>query len=314
MKKISVIVPAYNTEKYLEECLTSLEKQTIGLTNIEVILVNDGSVDKTLTIMKKFHKKHPDWQIINRANKGLSVSRNDGMDIATGKYLTFLDSDDYLAPNALKEMYDAAIQNDADLVIGRLNGFDSQKEYGYYSDNYINKYQTFNYQTNPRILKAISSCGKLYKKDLVANIRFIPGLKHEDNYFALKVYNKAQKITTIPQYFYFRRYREGEMDSITQNLSIASYNDLITNYKTFFKESGLDKKALKFSLRYFNNYIIGSLKKHDQLPAKKNTMKYLQELKQLKLIKNYNYWFYVGYNNMYYLLASSYYKIKHLGR
>lgn len=311
MKKVSVIVPAYNTENYLAECLLSIEKQTIGLENLEVILVNDGSNDKTLTIMKKFQKKHPEWQIIDRSNKGLSVSRNDGMNKATGMYLTFLDSDDYLDPKALKEMYDTAVKNSSDVVIARLNGFDTKKKYGYYSDKYICKYQSFNYHTNPRILKVVSSCSKLYKNDLVANIRFIPGIKHEDNYFALMVYNKAKKITTIPEYLYFRRYREGEKDSITQNLSLNSYNDLIINYQTFFKEFGIDKNALRFSLRYFNNYIIGSLEKKDKLIAQKNTLRYLQELKQIKIINCFNYYFYIIYNKIYYLLASIYYKIRH---
>ena len=89
MKKISVIIPVYNVEEYLEESLNSVVNQTIGINNLEVILINDGSKDNSLKICKKYTKKHKDWILIDKKNEGLSAARNDGINIASGEFITF---------------------------------------------------------------------------------------------------------------------------------------------------------------------------------------------------------------------------------
>ena len=89
MKKVSVIIPVYNVEEYLDECLQSIENQSIGIENIEVIIINDGSQDNSMKIINRYYDKHNDWVIINRENKGQSVSRNEGMEKATSKYIMF---------------------------------------------------------------------------------------------------------------------------------------------------------------------------------------------------------------------------------
>ncbi len=310
MKKVSIIIPIYNVEEYLEECLVSIEKQDFGLQNIEVILINDGSTDRSIDIIKKYQLKHSDWHIIDRENKGLSVSRNEGIEMSNAPYIMFLDSDDYLVESAIKEMYQMAIENKSDVVIGRLNGFDSKGFYGYYSDKLINRIQNFEFEKNPKILKAMSVCGKLYKKELIENIRFIPKIKHEDNYFTLMTYTHANIISTIPKYYYYRRYREGEKTSITQNLSLETFNDLIYNFLFFFKENSKDNYIIKFSIRSFNNYVIRNLISNEKKQGRKKIQKYLNELFEYKVINFLDYYYYLFYNKSYYFLSNIYYKVR----
>ncbi len=310
MKKVSIIIPIYNTCEYLTQCFNSIEEQTFSISDIEVIIVNDGSTDNSLEIIKKFIKKHSDWILVNRENRGLSISRNDGLEIATCPYVMFLDSDDYLDRNAVKSMYAAAVKTGADIIISRLNGFDSKGFYGYYSDKYIDKYDSFSYKSNKKILKAISVCSKLYKWELVENIRFIPNVKHEDNYFTLMAYNLSNLITTIPEYYYYRRYREGEKKSITQKLSLQSFNDLMLNYEYFFDNLGFEKYAVKFSLRYFNNYIINNLSSDKKNEAKKSINHYLLNLYNKNILTKRKYFAYHIYTNIYGLLTEIFSRIR----
>ena len=117
---VSVIVPVYNVEKYLEECLDSIINQT--LEDIEIICVNDGSTDNSLKILKKYAKKDNRIKIINQKNCGLGCARNSGLNQSQGDYIFFLDSDDYLNPNILEKLYPKALESHSE--IGKLSHFD----------------------------------------------------------------------------------------------------------------------------------------------------------------------------------------------
>ena len=104
MIKISVIVPVYNTEKYLERCIKSIINQS--LTDIEIIVINDGSTDNSEQILKNFACKDSRIRIINQKNAGLSITRNNGLQIASGEYISFIDSDDYIHKDMIKILYD----------------------------------------------------------------------------------------------------------------------------------------------------------------------------------------------------------------
>lgn len=125
MKKISVIVPIYNEEKHLEECLDSILTQ--NLTDIEIILVDDGSTDASPNLIKKYQQSDSRIVAIHKENGGLSSARNTGLDIATGKYISFVDSDDWVEPNFLESMYDLAERNSSELVISNYNKIFSDK-------------------------------------------------------------------------------------------------------------------------------------------------------------------------------------------
>lgn len=114
MEKVSIIVPVYNNELYLEKCLDSIINQTYK--NIEIILINDGSTDNSLNILRKYEKKDKRIIIIDKKNEGVSIARNAGIKKSTGEYITFVDSDDYIDLNFIEELHNAMINNNVDLV------------------------------------------------------------------------------------------------------------------------------------------------------------------------------------------------------
>ena len=113
-KLVTVVVPIYNVERYLEKCLTSIILQTYK--NLEVILVNDGSTDNSLNICKEFEKEDSRIRIISQENKGLSVARNVGIENAKGEYIAFVDSDDFISCKFIENLYNESIRNNSDIV------------------------------------------------------------------------------------------------------------------------------------------------------------------------------------------------------
>ena len=129
MKLISIIIPVYNQEKYLTSCLESVEKQTYG--NFEVIVVNDGSTDRSGYICDNFAVQDSRIHVIHQKNAGIGVARNVGMKCSTGEYITFIDSDDYIHSDALKNLYNEAVKNGADTVLGNYCRVDSNNNIFY---------------------------------------------------------------------------------------------------------------------------------------------------------------------------------------
>lgn len=193
MVKVSIIVPVYNTAKYLSMCIESLINQT--LKDIEIILINDGSTDESESIIKKYKDKRIKY--IFKKNEGIGKTRNLGIEKTNGEYLAFIDSDDYIEPNFCEVMYNKAIKDECDIVIC-----------DYYKD--INerleevKFASFkdtNLKENPEIINLINlgPCNKIYKKELFKdkNNRFIENLKYEDAPFVCRLLLSAKKIGKI---------------------------------------------------------------------------------------------------------------------
>ncbi len=220
---VTVIVPIYNVEKYLEECLQSLERQK--LKGIEVILVNDGSTDHSAEIAKEYCDRNTNFKLINRKNGGLSAARNTGLDTASGEYIHFLDSDDYLADEALEKLYEKAKAEDLDAL--RFSAYcfeDGTREftwqhYGGYkfageypdiyngTDFYLNAINNTDYYP--------SCCLIIMKRSHIEEngLRFVEGIVHEDNLFYFEVAMLSKKIAVMNEPLYYRRFRSG---SITQ--------------------------------------------------------------------------------------------------
>lgn len=119
--KVSIIIPIYNVEKYLRQCLDSAVNQT--LSNIEIILINDGSTDNSSCIAREYSLNYSFIKLIEQKNSGQSIARNKGIDAANGKYIYFLDSDDYIEINAIENLYKEAERNNLDLVLFEGNSF-----------------------------------------------------------------------------------------------------------------------------------------------------------------------------------------------
>lgn len=157
---ISVIVPAYNAEKYLDRCLNSILKQTYK--NLEIILVNDGSTDKTLKICKQYEKQDSRIKIINKKNEGVSIARNRGLEIARGKYIYFADADDYLEPSLLETYYDEI--QDVELVVSNYYLIDPNDVCR--PSNSFNKNLVLNTKSELANLKASVLCNEYKHEDI----------------------------------------------------------------------------------------------------------------------------------------------------
>lgn len=191
--KISIIVPCYNVEKYLCNCLKSIENQTYGFENFEIILINDASPDNVGGILDAFRQKHTENTIIinNKVNRGLSYSRNIGMEFATGKYIMFVDSDDALCITAIEHMHDKAVEYGCDVVAGRHEFCDDVTKV----QISVGENNRFIDMSNPDARKeaiiSTNQCyvwGKLYLREAIERykIRFPEGKVYEDIPFTLQ--------------------------------------------------------------------------------------------------------------------------------
>lgn len=201
---VSVIVPCYNVEKYIEECLASLVKQTFK--NIEIICINDGSSDLTLQILNAFSESDKRITVINQENKGVSVAKNRGLEIAKGDFITFLDSDDWLDNDYIEKMYNAITANSCDIAVSGMirKRPNSQK----YRLHYENEKVYFNLQEKINILRipiCCYICGKLFKKELIKDSLLKAGVYFEDVLWIPEIIKKAKGLVTVPDTYYYYR-------------------------------------------------------------------------------------------------------------
>ena len=203
-EKISVIVPIYKVEKYLRKCVDSIINQTYK--NLEIILVDDGSPDNCPAICDEYAKKDNRIKVIHKPNGGLSDARNAGLDIATGEYIAFVDSDDYIDLTMYEKLYNAIKQNNCDLAIcgfrqvdendKPLNNGWSKKFVIYEKDHSLDALFTTN------IGGIVVAWNKLYKKHIFDIIRYPKGLIHEDEYIIYDVIVKCNGIVIIEDQLY----------------------------------------------------------------------------------------------------------------
>ncbi len=224
-KIVSVIVPVYKTEPFLRECLDSLIEQDIGIDKIEVLIVDDCTPDNAIQIAQELANKYPQsiFIIKHDANKGLGPARNTGWGQATGKYLAFLDSDDYLDTNvfslAIRLMED---DEDLDIFLYAYEYFSkSNTRYPlnpsgklFPLNRTIAQYEIAQY---PELMYAIGSCNKVYRKTLLDKLPSFPTGRFEDILFSIKGYLNAKHIHITDYTTYFYRKREDVDDSITDN-------------------------------------------------------------------------------------------------
>lgn len=204
MKKISAIIPVYNSEKYLDRCLESLINQT--LKDIEIILINDGSKDNSLLICKKYAKCDKRIILINKENEGVSIARNKGLEIATGEYITYLDSDDYLELNAFEEMYNIAINTNADIVLfNHYNGNSSINNVKFPKNKLLKGNELTQILKNANTDFFIPYCWRnIFKNtDKQKQIKFKVNLKFgEDSLYNLESYLNAESMYCSDKAFY----------------------------------------------------------------------------------------------------------------
>lgn len=283
MIKVSVIVPVYNVEKYIKRCLETLVQQT--LEDIEIVIVNDGSTDQSKLIIEKYVKKYPlKIKYIEKQNGGLSSARNFGLRYAKGKYIAFLDSDDYVEKNMYEEMYKKAIQDKSDIVecdfiweweLSNCAIKECNKNIKIKKDmrkNYKNKKEMMR---KPRVV----AWNKLIKRKIIEenNITFPEGLIYEDLEFFFKLIPFVNKISYINKYFVHYMQR---VDSIsnTQTEKNADIFKILDNIIEFYKKNELYDKYKK-ELKYMSLRILfgSSMKRILKIKNRKVRRKLLLE-------------------------------------
>jgi glycosyltransferase involved in cell wall biosynthesis len=220
---ISIIVPVYNVEKYLSKCLDSIVNQTYK--NLEIILIDDGSTDNSGDICDEYANKDNRIKVIHKSNGGISDARNKGLDIAKGEYIGFVDSDDYIAEDMYEYLYNFVIENDLDVAMcASCNVYQGKIIYHKNFESIIlDKKEKIieNIFINPSGGSAVSVWGKLFKYNVIKDIRFDFGKTCEDVYFVLKWIENTNKFGRCDKAKYYYVQREG---SITHQ---KFYNDEI---------------------------------------------------------------------------------------
>jgi len=262
---ISVIIPVYNVEKYLENCLESVINQT--LSEIEIICINDGSTDNSLQILKDFAQNDKRIKIINKGNSGQGAARNIGMQYATGQYISFIDSDDWIELNMYEKLYENAKNLNSDIVMCPIRLFDESTiefnyddpyyNLGYFNESYENR--VFNHIETKHFFFNISvtPVNKLYKSNFLyeINAKFPENLIFEDNPFFYYIYLNARKVSLVRDFLY--TYRVNRFNS-TISKSNKKFMDIVEihrlNRKIFIKTHNFDTYK-----DYLISYIIESI-------------------------------------------------------
>lgn len=252
--KISIIIPAYNAQKYIERCLLSLSVQDMPTNNYEAIVINDGSTDNTQSLLDVLCKQYSFVRYVSTPNNGLSASRNRGVKEATGEYLLFLDADDSIIPNCLKEIYKEMSGNQLDMMLMNYqyilpNG--TQRKGGYHIDKNDEKIvsgkQFLIRENYPPMIPLYA-----YRRSFITenNLSFL-SIGHEDEEFTPKAIYMAKRIKYYPLTFY--NYFQNE-ESFMHTYKESNFYDMLTamgSLNRFRLEHENDPKIIS----YFNDHI-----------------------------------------------------------
>lgn len=213
---ISVIVPVYNIEKYVDRCVESIVNQTYK--NLEIILVDDGSSDRSACICDQWKERDTRIKVIHKRNGGLSDARNRGIKSAKGNYYSFVDGDDMLDSQMIEKLYNALISANADVSMCRMEKIEQFKRYATreFLDNNISKIELDGVEAIRLLLREkidCSACLKLYKKEMFSNLEFPYGKTNEDFALMYKLFYKTQKIIYISDILYYYYFRENSITS-----------------------------------------------------------------------------------------------------
>lgn len=268
---ISVVIPVYNVERYLQECVDSVLSQTMQ--DFEVILVDDGATDSSGTICDRYGVQDPRIQVIHQKNGGLSAARNTGLDAAKGEYVYFLDSDDVIVPHALKKLRDLAGEKQADVVFFDASVFftDCEPNPNVYRYERSRKYAAKN--GRQMLLELLDTDEyrtavplMLFRRDYMQRheLRFRPGILHEDELFTFYVYHADGRIAHCHEQLYARRMRQASiMTGSSMRRRYDSMYDIYFELSEKYRSGAARDEA---SRRYLARISRSVLAKYRQLP------------------------------------------------
>lgn len=252
MKLISIIVPVYNTEKYLKKCVMSIINQTYK--NLEIILIDDGSTDSSPVICDSLAEKDNRITVIHQANGGLSSARNTGLDNIHGDYIMFVDSDDYTDQNMIEFLLNQI--GNADISMCGYTNFNengnlSKQDTVTLSDGIISTDTFWNYFYSDTRIYYVTVWAKLYKRHLWDNVRFPIGKLHEDEFVVHKIISQCKTLAVSKKPYYFYLCRNGSiMNSQFKIKNLDAADGMLDRCQFFFnrKEYNLSEKALSMAM------------------------------------------------------------------
>lgn len=291
--KVSVIVPVYNTEDYLRKCLDSLINQDFS--DYEILIINDGSTDNSDRIIKEYSKKYDYVKGFLKENGGLSSARNYGLKKAKGKYITFVDSDDYVEANFLKELYDSITKDDSDIAVCEFS-------YVYSNGSIIRSYSNLKYSSDSLkeyLLTPPMAPIRMFKKELFNYIKFKEGIYYEDLDLCPKLVKYVKKISFVDLSLYNYLMRDNsimhqaklnsKLEDIYHVLD-SNYNELYNDYPTEIEYMYIIHLLRTASLRFLDydegknelNKIVQIMK--DKFPNWKRNEYFKKSNKKIKII------------------------------
>ena len=288
---ISVIIPIYNVEQYLEKCLDSVISQTYQ--TLEIILVDDGSTDRSPQICDEYAKLDKRIHVIHQKNKGLSGARNTGIRQAKGDYVTYLDSDDYIHPEAYQTMYDNLIKEGADISLASFTDvYDSDHEYEAL-DNECTTYSGHEaagnfYHDSSLYLLSVLAWNKLIKRELLSDFSFPEGKIHEDEYTSYKLLYSAKSVVYSKAVLYYYRQRKDSIMGQGFNIRRLELLDALEEAIKFYQENQETELAGEAATRYLNVLMsyYGRMKEDCKEEKEKTAKLYERFLKAYKTYKD----------------------------
>lgn len=247
---ISIIVPVYNVEEYLEECITSILHQEFS--EFELILVDDGSTDRSGSLCNEYAKKDERIAVIHQKNAGLSEARNTGIQAAKGSFISFLDSDDFIHPAMYQLLYQNVEESDSDISVCDFQYIYSHKQA--IAESVKNEYKVIsNLEAVESIVrdgdrKMITAWCKLYRKNLFEDLTFPKGRYHEDEYITYRLFYQANTVAVSEAKLYYYRQRNNSITGSCYSLKRLDKLEALKDCIGFFMEK--EEKELEIAARY----------------------------------------------------------------
>ncbi len=283
--KLSIVAAVYNLEKYLPRCLDSLVSQT--LQDIEILCVDDGSTDSAPQIIEEYATKYPDKiKVFHKENGGEFTTRNYGLQRAKGEYVTFVDTDDYVEPNWAEKLYTAAKENDADLAVCGFERIDleTNKVVATNMTNFGNTVKEINSKNDFILFINPAPWNKVYKREKVKDLRFLPFRGFNDTMFLASCYTRIDKIAFVPDvlYHYYLRY-DSQIHTVNKQ-DVDNLKKYLLEVKKLYITSN-KYEEMKYILDTFAFLHLGTSvmyrvsydKSVDMKQMLKDTIKYLDE-------------------------------------
>lgn len=302
--KISIIVPIYNSEKDLDQCIESIANQAYK--NLEIILVNDGSTDNSINICKKWESNDSRIVLINKKNEGVAKARNDGLKIATGDYIGFVDHDDFIEPEMYETMLDDMTEHNADIVMCSSTGiFDdgtTTKAYPNYKSFEIKKNDLIKRMQSYEKIFCSSVWSKLYKREVLGELEFDTEIiLGDDYYFNGIAYTNIDKLYYDERSLYNYRIREGSISRRKVDKHFFDKYLVVNKLSDYYEKNNIGKREdfdnMRFSISYeilYGLYVYGGNKENKEkwkkifkMSAKKCDIKSFKDKIKIMMMKHF---------------------------